>query len=581
MLDTIRAFATAYWYIIVPIVATLFLMIPVIVYWEKVRYGLMLTRHRAPLFGKIRYWVKHPGKQDSKTHFLTSESELCDSYYHYYSKHAKDGQFFKKAEDYLMKINEDNRKEKGLLLWVLIMSLMVIEASAFGYALAPYALTLATPNTAMASAFGIGLVISVVALFLSEKSGNELYVNHMVNQVMAYGSMRESGAAGDFIRKDLINIDNTYDDNSRPAYQQMLNRIKLTSSNAKPTKSFGMVIGYGVFILILAVAAFWVRAETLNASEAELIANPTSVSMSMAQDEPQDGGFDLGDDMQEVKAASVSKSAQDQIDSMHRASLITFAVLSALFCFIQFTSTVMAYSRGFAGSKSKEAWELTRGFANADEFVAHHKTLARSIAVDAQQALGQLQALLAAEFHVSGNDNKEKEANKHERTFERFIEIKRSEGLVDSTNKVIDGMLNQFLQQTEDLTAKGDHAGAQAAFQKAQKIISSLPPESVSAETIAAAKSFQTVFAALGDAQPVATQTTTIEAVETAQPVPVETPAAVIASAPTAGSFDPHLWGNLLGFEEDDLDYVANKKGVEVALIRRAYKLQKLDAELS
>ena len=55
---------------------------------------------------------------------------------------------------------------------------------------------------------------------------------------------------------------------------------------------------------------------------------------------------------------------------------------------------------------------------------------------------------------------------------------------------------------------------------------------------------------------------------------------AAVAAVAQAG-FDPHAWGNLMGFEEDDLDYVAGKKGVDIALIRRAYKLQKLDAELS
>ncbi|WP_053162970.1 hypothetical protein [Pseudomonas sp. P1.8] len=571
MLETIKAIATAYWYIVVPVIATLIMMIPVIVYWEKVRYGLMIARHRFPLIGTISYWVKNPGKQDAQTHFLKSETELCGAYHHYYLKHSKDGTFYKKAEDYLLKVNEDGRKEKGLMLWALILTLMVVEASAFGYALAPYVLAMATPNTAMITAWGIGLVISVVGLYLSEKSGHQLYINHKINQVMAYSSMRESGSAGDFIRKDRLNIDKTFEDDDRPAYQQMLNRIQVGGDTAKPSKSFNYLIIYSVFIVGLAIAAFAVRTETLKATEAELISNP--ISMSMEQAPPDSNSFDLGEDMQEVKQASVSKSAQDQIDSMHRASMITFAVLSALFCFIQFTSTIMAYSRGFAGSHSSEAWKTTRGFANADEFIVHHETIARSIAVDAQRALGNLQALLSAQFHISGNDNNEKEINKHERTFERFLAIKHAEKMVKDQRDVLSGILDNLNKQSTELAKKGDQAGSDLAMAKANEIrarINSLN----GTETVAAPA--PAVVAAKTEPAHAATpvvHAAPAPAVEVVNPEPV----AAVAQA----GFDPHAWGNLMGFEEDDLDYVAGKKGVDIALIRRAYKLQKLDAELS
>jgi hypothetical protein len=570
MLETIKTITTAYWYIVVPVIATLIMMIPVIMYWEKVRYGLMLARHRFPLIGTISYWVKNPGKQDSQTHFLKSETELCGAYHHYYLKHTKDGSFYKKAEDYLLKVNEDGRKEKGLMLWALILTLMVVEASAFGYALAPYVLAMATPNTAMITAWGIGLVISVVGLYLSEKSGHQLYTNHKINQVMAYSSMRESGSAGDFIRKDRLNIDKTFEDDDRPAYQQMLNRIQVGGDTAKPSKSFNYLIIYSVFIVGLAVAAFAVRTETLKATEAELISNPVA-TMSMAQAEPDAGGFDLDDDMKEVQQASVSKSAQDQIDSMHRASMITFAVLSALFCFIQFTSTIMAYSRGFAGSHSSEAWKTTRGFANADEFVAHHETIARSIAVDAQRALGHLQALLSAKFHISGSDNNEKETNKHERTFERFLAVKHAEKMAKDQRDVLSGMLDNLNKQSAELARKGDQAGADLAMAKANEIRARINNLNGTETVVAPAP-------VVVKTEPVRATAPAAQAVQTA---PVEMARSEPVAAVAPASFDPHAWGNLLGFEDDDLDYVAGKKGVDVALIRRAYKLQKLDAELS
>jgi hypothetical protein len=287
----------------------------------------------------------------------------------------------------------------------------------------------------------------------------------------------------------------------------------------------------------------------------------------MEQASPDAESFDLGDDMKAVKQASVSKSAQDQIDSMHRASMITFAVLSALFCFIQFTSTIMAYSRGFAGSHSSEAWKATKGFANADEFVTHHETIARSIAVDAQRALGNLQALLSAQFHISGDDNNQKETNKHERTFERFLAIKHAEKMAKDQRDVLSGILDNLNKQSADFARKGDQTGSDLAMAKAAEIRA----------RINSLNGTETVVANAQAVVPARTESTYQEVL--ADPV-VVAPVKPVAAVELAG-FDPHAWGNLMGFEEDDLDYVAGKKGVDITLIRRAYRLQKLDAELS
>ena len=61
-------------------------------------------------------------------------------------------------------------------------------------------------------------------------------------------------------------------------------------------------------------------------------------------------------------------------------------------------------------------------------------------------------------------------------------------------------------------------------------------------------------------------------------PVPAPAPAPAPIVAPTqATAFDHNAFGDLTGYEEDDIDYVANKKGVDAAIIRRARKLQLLD----
>jgi hypothetical protein len=589
MLSATQAFLMAYWYIVVPVIALLFLLIPIIVYWESVRYWLMKVRIHTPLLGRLRYWVKHPGLQDEKTGFLGSEKELCGAYDHYYKDHDKDPTFFRKCQDYLAKINEDGRREKSAGIWALVITLMLIEATAFGYALAPFALTLATPDTALAGAFGIGLVISIIGLALSEFCGRALYMNSVVTHILSFGSMRRSGEDGDMVRKDLVMIDNTHIDDSRPEYQQMLNRVKVPKNGAKPAKRFGILIAYAVFILGLAIAAFWVRTETLNAQESQLVANPPAASQSTDD-------FPLTSDMAALGTQADGKSAQDQIDALHRASLVTFAVLSGLFVFIQATSTYMALIFGFAGTHSRKAWELTHRFANADEFMRYHQSKARSIAVDAQQSLGTLQGMMSSEFHVSGNDHGNTENRKLARTFENYVQHERIKAVGDNTTAFIRDYINGAVSQARDAVQSGDTAQARKIIEDASPTFARIRsddqhlgsmkkqfddlqalfgPSTTVGTAVTPRRAPLLVVAPEPEVVSIAAMTVPVQALPMTSPVP-PTP----TTTPTSIRFDHNAWGDLTEYEVEDLDFVAERMGATMAQLQRARKLQLLEKKV-
>lgn len=588
MFSATQAFLMAYWYIVVPVVALLFLLIPVIVYWENVRYWLMKVRIHTPLLGRLHYWVKHPGLQDEKTGFLGSENQLCGAYNHYYKDHDKDPGFFRKCQDYLAKINEDGRKEKSAGIWALVITLMLIEATAFGYALAPFALTLATPDTALAGAFGIGLVISIIGLALSEFSGRALYMNSVVTHILSFGSMRRAGEEGDMVRKDIVMIDNTNVDDARPEYQQMLNRVKVPKDGAKPAKRFGILIAYAIFIVGLAVAAFWVRTETLNAQESQLIANPPAASQS-ADD------FPLTEDMAALGSEASGKSAQDQIDALHRASLVTFAVLSGLFIFIQATSTYMALIFGFAGTHSRKAWELTHRFANADDFMRYHQSKARSIAVDAQQSLGALQGMMSSTFHVSGNDHGNTENRKLARTFDNYVQHERMKAVGDNTSAFIRDYVNGTVTKARAAVDAGDTALARRIIEEASPTLSRISPDDQQLGELK--KQFDSLQAFFGPATAgavvppaveVSTPVVAVAAVVVPEPVAVAAEAVPVqaavasapAAAPAAARFNHHAWGDLTDYEVEDLDFVAERVGADITQLLRARKLQMLEKQV-
>ncbi|MHA6160935.1 hypothetical protein [Pseudomonas sichuanensis] len=623
MLDAIRTFFSLYWHIVVPIVTTLFLAIPIITHWYEVRYWLMRLRIDMPWFGRVAHWVKHPGSREEADEqcpnavgFYESEAQLCRLYETYYRKHQPSEANFRRCQDYLGKIDEDNRHEKGFSLWLLIIVLMLIEASAFGFALAPFALTLATPNTAIAGAFAIGLVISIVGVFLSEFAGRQLYLNNVVAKILGYENVRASGADGDMVRTHLVTLDNTHIDDGKPHYQQMLNRVKLPKNGDKPAKRFGVVVAYGVFILGLAIAAFWVRTETLNAQEAELIAHPPAVSQA-ADDFPAgaDDSFPVPSDMQGIANEAAGKSAQDQIDALHRASLVTFAVLSGLFIFIQLTSTFLAYRYGFAGTHSRVAWDLVRKFSSAADFVRYHETKAREVATDAQDSLGKLQSLQLSVFRVNGDDREKLRKDNAKRTFSVFIaeqEARRAflrkkenaDSMANESLKVVEAYLVKTLKDLRAAIDAEDNARIQEIIRVARPRIAQMnDPQlqeyrdsfnglvtmfsvDVSQPAVAVTAAAPVTVTVAPAPAPVAVPAPVVEVAVAPAPVEPVAPApapvqpvvaAAPAHAPAAGGFDPHRYGDLTEFHEDDLAYVAQRLGAELDTLKRARRLQMLD----
>ncbi|MFF7107279.1 hypothetical protein [Pseudomonas sichuanensis] len=623
MLDAIRTFFSLYWHIVVPIVTTLFLAIPIITHWYEVRYWLMRLRIDMPWFGRVARWVKHPGSREERNEecpsavgFYESEAQLCRLYESYYHKHQPSEANFRRCQDYLLKIDEDDRSEKGFGLWLLIIVLMLVEASAFGFALAPFALTLATPNTAIAGAFAFGLVISIVGVLLSEFAGRQLYLNNVVAKILGYENVRASGADGNMVGTHLVTLDTTQDDDGKPRYQQMLNRVKLPKNGDKPAKRFGLVIAYAVFIAGLAVAAFWVRTETLNAQEAELIAHPPAVSQA-ADDFPSgaDDSFPVPSDMQGIANEAAGKSAQDQIDALHRASLVTFAVLSGLFIFIQLTSTLLAYRYGFAGTHSRVAWDLVHKFSSASDFVRYHEAKARDVATDGQDSLGKLQSLQLSVFRVNGDDREQLRKDNAKRTFMVFVaeqetrrayrrHKERAGGMADASLEVVKNYIEKTTDDLNAAVAANDNARIQEIAAIARQRIANMNDPRLqpyrdpfnALVTMFSADAAQPAIAVTAAAPvtvtvapapaPVAAPAPVVEVA--VAPAPVEpvapTPApvqpvvaAAPAPAPAVGGFDPHQYGDLTEFHEDDLAYVAQRLGAELDTLKRARRLQMLD----
>ena len=193
-------------------------------------------------------------------------------------------------------------------------------------------------------------------------------------------------------------------------------------------------------------------------------------------------------------------------------------------------------------------------------------------------------------FRVGGKELEALRSDLLNRTFESYIAQEDEKNAAKARKNVTDNLgkesrkviENYFKKVVADLSAAieaGDNA-------RINDLISVAGPrfEQI-ADNDPTLADFKKQFAGLSifNAKPNAAPTTA------AVVAPVETPVAEVAQAveaaptptPTAApaqtTFDHNAFGDLTGYEEDDIDYVANKKGVDAAVIRRARKLQLLD----
>lgn len=621
MLDTVLPFLALYWPLLVGFTLLALTIVVVKMNWEEVRYHLMRFGTNFPLMGKLSKMARKPARIDEATGHRECDLAVANSFLHYYKAYNEGREFFEKCEDYLMKVSETHRKPKGLLLWGVIFILVAAEAAAFGMAIAPYALTLsATPNMAAITGIVLGIVLSCGLLLLSEKSGHQLYTNRMVNQLMSLAAIRrkssskdkaESNGVGDgsLQKSDLVNISLTYVDRDRPSYQQMLNRFDVdrNANDGLPKKGYSITIAYIVFIVFVAIAAFYVRAKTLEAQETEIVSNPMA-SVQMADDFPVSGSdddFPLPSGMAKHSANAEAQSAQDRIDALHDASVITFVILSGLFVFIQIASTYLAYAYGFVGSESEKAWKNTRKFKSAAEFERYMQKKANSIAVDAQNALTHLANKIARRPYLAEGDDEAK--NLPAINFKDFVRADAENEMIANTRLVFEKQIRSYTDMIQSLNSRGDWDGAKEVRAKLREALRETPPGVLSPELQRTVEMLTANYQAPEAAPAPAAPAAQAAAPEPA-PAPVPAPAPQVSPAPVvaqqqpqeapvnvaseqpaivdapaqaapaeaAPAFDAYKWGDLLALEKADLPSIAADLGVPEKDLLRAFTIQQM-----
>lgn len=552
------------------VVSTLLAVLLIKVYWEQVSYFAMRLWHGFPLIGTVARLSRRGIKLDAKG-WLTNEAALCSNYWDYYDTIAdKETDYYNKSEAYLDAIGEADRRERPAWVLILIFLLIMFEAVGFAYVLAPFINQNASSNDQTYLAWIGAFLLSILSAGLAEAAGRAIHKNSLVNKARHWWEIDPD--KGNLPLKQILpgfRIKNTDDDLHAKDYNRILARL---STNQTVTPRHGMIIGCIAVVLIMACAAFGIRAYQLKSIETEMVGNPNVFAEQNY--EAAASPFELPSESAAVNQEAGDKTLEDRMDAIRSASLITFVVLSVIYIAIQAVSVWMASIFGFAGAESKKAWEYTHKFNSASELQRWMENQRTRIAGHADHKLRMLQMNLSKR-PTTDRAVQEAISGAHGRDFNAYAERMQAENLERDAKAAA--------------KSKVAAAAAAAAAQPAPVAQPAPAPQPVvaAAPVVAAPAVAEVAVAAPVAPAPVAPP---VVAPAVAAPAVAETVvAAPVAPAPAApapvaapqagGGLEAMRGKDLTRFSEADLRRVAENKGLDVDAVLKIREEQILFKE--
>lgn len=382
------------------VISTLLAAVLIKFYWDKVGYFLMRTWHGVPLVGTVARLARESTSTDQKQ-WLLSETSLCNNYYDYYQDVGeKSADYYNKCESYLDTIGEAGRRERPVWVLILIFLLILFEAVGFAYVLVPFINQNLSSNDQTYLGWMAAFLLSIISAGFAEAAGRAIHHNSLVNKARHWweGDRDPNKVTPLKQIQPGVRIKETEKDEGGKDYNRILARL-VTNQTVTPRHSW--IIGCALVVIIMACAAFGIRAYQLKSMETDMVGNPSAFAEQSY--ESSASPFELPEESAAINDAATDSVLTDKMDAIRSASLITFVVLSVIYVAIQAVSVWLASIFGFAGVESKKAWEYTHRFNSAIELERWMETQRIKIAAHADHKLRMLQMKLAKRVTTDSN----------------------------------------------------------------------------------------------------------------------------------------------------------------------------------
>lgn len=438
-MESLKEFLYAYKYAVSTVLVLLVTAILIMKYWDEVKFWWLCTWSSFPVIGKITKLSKDTKSMESNGWF-SSELSLCSDFYTYYDRYDKDPEHYDRCKSYLSKVDELGRKPFPIFMWVIIVSLVILEALGFSYVLAGFTIPGANESVQQYGALGIAFIISVILVGFTHRTGSEIYKNTLINKIRVYFVNDRRNEKPNLERDDKITLESNNLDDDAPSYLKVLNRV---NTNATVTPSWLISIITAIFIIIIAVGATYVRGQVL---EKQLNEEITNVETNVYSPYPAD--------LAKSQETADTKALTERQDNDRKGGWATFIVLAVLFIFIQLLGILLGFKWGFIGKESFIAYLDSSSFRSKQDFINYFKREKEYIAKIAQQKLQELQQRMYQNSSFNGTSSKESELirNKENRTFLKYIVNQHQEN--ENHNNEIDKISTIRKYVNEELIEK-------------------------------------------------------------------------------------------------------------------------------
>lgn len=364
--------------------------------------------------------------------WFDGEKWLCRKFHDFYRYWDRDEYVYMKYKDYLGKIDEIDRRPIPYWAFILLIVMIAFEAFTFSVILADYLIVDASEYLSVRTGWFIALIVAILLYAFTHAAGAEMYKNSIVSRINGYNQ------GGETLHPDLsINLENTFNDNKKPIYQQMLNRFK---SNAKLKKNYTFIAISVIFMLFILTAASILRVQTHD----RFILQETATMQTNVFEDPRTSS-DFNENQNKVE----NKLLQELREKSRSAGWVSYTFIGLIFLGIQIFGVFLGYSYGFAGKESKKAWKYTRRFRSLDEFRDFYNTNKNYVGQIAQENLSTLQSKIVkkvAKGKVFDITNKAEEIAKN--SYQRsFLAYARSEKHKERSMSVIS---NKIAKEQQD-----------------------------------------------------------------------------------------------------------------------------------
>lgn len=386
------------------LLTTMLLVVVITIWWDKVSFWWLNLWYAFPLIGKESRLSKDYETQVNigDRPWLNTEVALCADFAAHYEKVNKDEELFAKSQDYLGKATENGRNNLHALGWILIASLVFVEAMGFSYVLSGFTIPGASETLQQQGAIGIAFIISVLLVGLTHFTGHEIHGNSLIKKAKVWwkNAKNRDKNTPELAPNTRINLDKTFEDDADPQYKQLINRIA-TNAEVKPRYLVTSITIAA--ILVIAVLATYVRGQVLEKMHIDEV--NIQQSSGLYQEQDPYGEAPPAVLLQDSQDAA-NKAGDDLWEREQKGGWGTFIFLAFLFVLLQIFGILIGVKTGFAGKHSSDARKEIGPFKSEREFKSHYARLKQQVARVAQKRLTNLQQRMNQRAEVNCQDPK-------------------------------------------------------------------------------------------------------------------------------------------------------------------------------